>query len=47
MTSNLPTVIYHSLDKLAKRDELNQVLSAASQALDSGHITAIVSAFFC
>ncbi|HAT8521893.1 TPA: hypothetical protein I7190_27205 [Vibrio vulnificus] len=46
MTSNLPTVIYHSLDKLAKRDELNQVLSAASQALDSGHITAIVSAFF-
>jgi hypothetical protein len=46
MTRNLPSVIYHPLDELTQRDELDLVLTVASRALNSGHITAIVNAFF-
>ncbi|MEF1268263.1 hypothetical protein [Vibrio campbellii] len=46
MTSNSPAIIYHSLSDLIQRDELDQVLNAASSALDNGHVTSIVNAFF-
>jgi hypothetical protein len=46
MTYNLPSVIYHSLDEVAHREELVLVLDAACKVLDSGHVSSIVNAFF-
>lgn len=46
MTQNLPTIIYHSLSEISERNELDLVLSAASDVLNIGHVTAIVNAFF-
>jgi hypothetical protein len=46
MTQNLPSVIYHPLNELTQRQELDLVINAAFSALNTGHITAIVNAFF-
>lgn len=46
MTQNLPSVIYHPLNELTQRNELELVLNAASSVLNEGHITSIVNAFF-
>jgi hypothetical protein len=46
MTPNLPSIIYHQLDNLAEKEELDLILNATSRALDKGHITAIVNSFF-
>lgn len=46
MRQNLPAVVYHPLSELTQLYELDLVLNAASEALDTGHITAIVNAFF-
>lgn len=46
MRQNLPSVIYHPLNELAQRNELGLVISATFQALNSGHVSSIVNAFF-
>lgn len=46
MTSNLPSVIYHQLNDLIERPEINHVANAATRALDQGHVTSIVNSFF-
>lgn len=46
MNMNVPTVIYHDLNALINRPELDHVATAATSLLDSGHITGIVNAFF-
>ncbi|WP_221411046.1 hypothetical protein [Aeromonas hydrophila] len=43
---NLPSVIYRSLNEITQVNELESVINATHQALNSGHITAIVNAFF-
>ena len=46
MTNNLPSVIYHQLNELIDRPELDHIANAATNALNQGHITGIVNAFF-
>lgn len=46
MTPNLPSVIYHSLNELTKRDELEIAMQGTLIALNEKHISAIVNAFF-
>lgn len=46
VASNLPSVIYHPLNELTQRQELDLIINAAFSALNTGHITAIVNAFF-
>ena len=46
MTSKLPSVIYHQLDDLIERPEIDHIANAATSVLDKGHVTSIVNAFF-
>ncbi|GBC62612.1 hypothetical protein DENIS_3584 [Desulfonema ishimotonii] len=46
MTNNLPSVIYHQLSDLIDRPELDHIANAATIALNQGHMTGIVNAFF-
>lgn len=46
MTKNLPTVVYHSLNQLTQRNELELVIQGTFSALNAAHISAIVNAFF-
>jgi hypothetical protein len=46
MTQNLPAVIYHSLNELTHRNELELVIQSTFSALSAKHISAIVNAFF-
>lgn len=46
MTQNLPAVIYHSLNELTQRNELDFVIQSTFIALSAKHIAAIVNAFF-
>lgn len=46
MTQNLPSVIYHSLNELTQRNELELVMQGTFIALSARHISAIVNAFF-
>ena len=46
MTQNLPAVIYHSLNELTQRSELELVIRGTFSALSAKHISAIVNAFF-
>ncbi|HIE1823494.1 TPA: hypothetical protein ACXJVC_003709 [Pseudomonas aeruginosa] len=46
MTQNLPSVIYHSLNELTQRNELEFVIQGTFSALSSRHVSAIVNAFF-
>ncbi|MGF6150525.1 hypothetical protein [Pseudomonas fluorescens] len=46
MTQNLPAVIYHSLNELTQRNELEFVIRGTFSALSEKHISAIVNAFF-
>jgi hypothetical protein len=43
--SNVPAIIYHRLADLVERDALQFALSAATQSLHRGHISAILNAF--
>jgi hypothetical protein len=44
-TSQLPVVIYHNLDELIKKAELETALTIVQQQLHKGHITSILNAF--
>ncbi|WP_175948380.1 hypothetical protein [Burkholderia pyrrocinia] len=46
MTQNLPAVVYHSLNQLTQRNELELVIQGTFSALSATHISAIVNAFF-
>ncbi|WP_186144332.1 hypothetical protein [Burkholderia gladioli] len=46
MTQNLPAVVYHSLNQLTQRNELELVIQGTFSALSAAHISAIVNAFF-
>ncbi|MDR5892820.1 hypothetical protein QC820_08310 [Halomonas mongoliensis] len=46
MTRNLPSIIYHPLNELIDRAELDSVANAATNILHQGHMTGIVNAFF-
>lgn len=46
MTVNLPSIVYHQLNDLVERQELNHIASIATNALNQGHVTGIVNAFF-
>lgn len=46
MTQNLPSIIYHPLNEITQLNELELIIIATFQALNSGHISAIVNAFF-
>lgn len=46
MTQNLPAVIYHSLNELTQKNELEIIIRGTFTALSSKHISAIVNAFF-
>lgn len=46
MTHNLPSLIYHPLSELTQQSELDLAISVTFQALNSGHVTAIVNAFY-
>lgn len=46
MTKNLPSVVYEPLRDLIERPELNYIADIATNALNTGHITGIINAFF-
>lgn len=45
-TSQLPVVIYHNLNELIEKAELETALNIVQQQLHKGHITSILNAFF-
>lgn len=45
-TSQLPVAIYHNLNELVEKAELETVLNIVQQQLHRGHITSILNAFF-
>lgn len=46
MTDNLPSVVYHQLNDLIDRPEINHIANAATSVLNQGHVTSIVNSFF-
>ncbi|MBO2693169.1 hypothetical protein I6M59_15700 [Shewanella algae] len=46
MTTNIPSVIYHQLNGIVERPELNNIASIATSVLNQGHVTGIINAFF-
>lgn len=46
MRNSLPLVVYHQLNSMVDRSELYHIANAATNALNQGHVTGIVNAFF-
>lgn len=46
MSSRLPSLVYHELNSLTEKGELDTIVDITIHRLDKGHITAIVNSFF-
>lgn len=46
MNFRLPSIVYHQLNGLIERPELNIIANIATNSLNQGHLTGIVNAFF-
>jgi len=46
MSNQMPAVIYHNLNELIEKNELDLVLKGAFKSLNKGHVTSIANAFF-